>query len=93
MELHQEDLEWGYSGYFLFDLIERKYKNAARKLEWQWFFPAKTLIFVPDKDEYIVVSVPRLCINKPISAMYRYDLSFLHPLRSRLKATNSLFAP
>jgi hypothetical protein len=59
MELHKEDLEWGYSGCFLFDLIERKYKNAARKLEWQWFFPAKTLTFVPDKDDYIVVSVPK----------------------------------
>ncbi|MFO8086151.1 MAG: tyrosine-type recombinase/integrase [Desulfobacterales bacterium] len=52
IQLHHEDLEWGYAGCFLFDSIERKYKNAARKLEWQWFFPAKTWAFVPDKDEY-----------------------------------------
>ena len=52
MEMHQEDLEWGYAGSFLFDSIESKYKNAAGELVWQWFFPAKTLTFVPDKDEY-----------------------------------------
>ncbi|MBW1967208.1 MAG: tyrosine-type recombinase/integrase, partial [Deltaproteobacteria bacterium] len=36
----------------LFDLLEKKYKNAARELIWQWFFPAKTLTFVPDTKEY-----------------------------------------
>jgi len=28
----------------------KKYKNAARELAWQWFFPAKTLIFVAEKN-------------------------------------------
>ena len=50
--LHQDDLDSGYAGAFLFDSIERKYKNAAKELAWQWFFPAKTLTFVPDKKEY-----------------------------------------
>ena len=41
-----------YAGAFLFDLLEKKYKNAARELIWQWFFPAKTLTFVPETSEY-----------------------------------------
>ena len=52
IDLFQEDLDSGYAGAFLFDSIERKYKNAAKELVWQWFFPAKTLTFVPDKKEY-----------------------------------------
>ena len=50
--LHQNDLEAGYAGTFLVGLLEKKYKNAARELVWQWFFPAKTLTFIPDTKEY-----------------------------------------
>ena len=52
IELHQNDLASGYAGAFLFDLLEKKYKNAAKELIWQWFFPAKTLTFVPETSEY-----------------------------------------
>ena len=52
IDLHQEDLRSGYAGAFLPSSIEKKYKNAARELAWQWFFPAKTLTFVADKNEY-----------------------------------------
>ncbi len=52
INLHQEDLRSGYAGAFLPSSIEKKYKNAARELAWQWFFPAKTLTFVADKNEY-----------------------------------------
>ena len=48
-DLHQKDLESGYAGTFLPDLLGRKYKNAAKELVWQWLFPAKTLTFVPDE--------------------------------------------
>jgi len=51
MDLHQKDLDSGYAGAFLFDSIERKYKNAAKELVWQWFFPAKTLTIVPETRE------------------------------------------
>jgi integron integrase len=71
MELHQEDLEWGYSGCFLFDSIERKYKNAARELVWQWFFPAKTLTFVPDKDEYRRYHLHETHVQKAIKRAVR----------------------
>ena len=50
--LHQEDLKAGYAGTFLPNLLEKKYKNAAKELIWQWFFSAKTLTFVADTREY-----------------------------------------
>ena len=49
--LHQKDLNSGYSGAFMFDLIEKKYKNCAKELVWQWFFPGKQLTPVPAADE------------------------------------------
>jgi integrase len=52
IDLHQEDLKAEYAGTFLSDLLEKKYKNAAKKLIWQWFFPAKTLTFIPETKEY-----------------------------------------
>jgi len=50
--LHEKDLEFGYSGAFLINQLEKKYKNAARELAWQWFFPAKTLTFITGTNEY-----------------------------------------
>ncbi|MBU0729748.1 MAG: integron integrase [Proteobacteria bacterium] len=45
--LHESDLTGGYSGAFLFDSIDKKYKNAAKEFPWQWFFPARILTYVP----------------------------------------------
>ena len=50
--LHQKDLASEYAGSFLPDLLGKKYKNAAKELVWQWFFPAKTLTFVPDENVF-----------------------------------------
>ena len=52
VQLREKDLDTGYGGTFLPDLIDKKYKNAAKELAWQWFFPAKTLTFVTDINEY-----------------------------------------
>jgi len=52
IDLHEEDLRAGYAGTFLPGLLDRKYKNAAKELVWQWFFPAKMLTFIPDTGEY-----------------------------------------
>ena len=49
--LHRRDLAKGYDGVFMFDLIEKKYKNCAKELIWQWFFPAKQLTTIPDSKE------------------------------------------
>lgn len=50
--LHQKDLASEYAGSFLPDLLGKKYKNAAKEFVWQWFFPAKTLTFVPDENVF-----------------------------------------
>ena len=52
ISLHGNDLASGYAGAFMFDQLDKKYANAAKELIWQWFFPAKTLTFVPDTQEY-----------------------------------------
>ena len=41
--LHRQDMERYYSGVFLVNALERKYRNSAREFVWQWFFPAKQL--------------------------------------------------
>ena len=51
IDLHERDCEEGYDGVFLYGLLEKKYKNAARELIWQWFFPAKALTFVLENKE------------------------------------------
>ncbi|GJQ58442.1 MAG: hypothetical protein SCALA701_12430 [Candidatus Scalindua sp.] len=50
--LHQMDLDANYSGVFLFDMLDKKYRNCAKELIWQWFFPAKTLTLVPETGEF-----------------------------------------
>jgi len=50
--VHDSDLSEGYAGTFLFDSLGEKYKNAAKELPWQFFFPAKTLTFVPEEKKY-----------------------------------------
>jgi integron integrase len=50
IQLHEQDLKNGYVGTFLIHALEKKYQNAARELPWQWFFPAKTLTYVPEED-------------------------------------------
>jgi integron integrase len=52
IDLHQDDLKAGYAGTFLPDLLEKKYKNAAKEMVWQWFFPGKTLTLIPETKEY-----------------------------------------
>jgi integron integrase len=51
-KLHDRDLAGGYAGAFMFDAIEKKYKNCAKEFIWQWFFPTRTLTYVPGSKEY-----------------------------------------
>ena len=51
-QIYQQDLDGRYDGTFLFNQLEKKYKNAAKEFCWQWFFPAKTLTFVPEGNEH-----------------------------------------
>ena len=52
IDVHERDLNEEYSGVFMPDRLEVKYKNAPKELIWQWFFPAKELTFVADSNEY-----------------------------------------
>ena len=50
--VHDTDLKEDYSGVFVPDRLEKKYKKAPKELIWQWFFPAKELTFVSETNEY-----------------------------------------
>jgi integron integrase len=41
--LHEQDLKAGFGEVYLPYALERKYRNAARELGWQYIFPASTL--------------------------------------------------
>ena len=51
INVHEDDLKEGYSGVFMPNRLEVKYKNAPKELTWQWFFPSKKLTFVADDNE------------------------------------------
>jgi integron integrase len=50
-KLHDTDIEAGYSGAFLDNLLEKKYPKAAKDFIWQWFFPQQSLTSVLAKKE------------------------------------------
>ena len=49
--LHEQDLEGGYDGVFMPGALTRKWRTASKKYIWQWFFPAKSLTFIPETGE------------------------------------------
>jgi len=49
--LYEQDIQEGYSGTFMFGLMEKKYKGCAKELIWQWFFPAIQLTCLPETGE------------------------------------------
>jgi len=48
---HTDDLGAGYAGVFLEDQLERKYPNAPREFQWQWFFPQASLTSIAASGE------------------------------------------
>jgi integrase len=52
-------------------LLEKKYKNSAKELIWQWFFPAKILTFVPDEKEYRRYHLHETHVQKAIKRAVR----------------------
>jgi site-specific recombinase XerD len=46
------DMADDYDGAFMFDRSNIKYPNAAKAFIRQWFFPAKSLTFVKQDNEY-----------------------------------------
>jgi integron integrase len=66
--IHKNDLDAGYAGAFMLNLIEKKYKNSAKELIWQWFFPAKSLTLVPHANEYRRYYLHETHVQKAIKA-------------------------
>ena len=94
--IHRRDIEEGIAGAFMFDAIERKYKNAGQEFHWQWFFPAKDLTWVPESGEYRRAHLHERHVQKAIkSVVKRVQLSkratahtFRHSFASHLLRAN-----
>jgi integron integrase len=66
--LHRQDMERHYSGVFLVNALERKYRHAAREFVWQWFFPAKQLTRVEKTNELRRYHLHETHVQKAIRA-------------------------
>ena len=94
--LHDQDLAEGYNGAFMFDSIEKKYKNCATDFVWQWFFPAKSLTFVPKTKEYRryhlheshVQKAVKRAVNKSKICKRATSHTFRHSFASHLLQAN-----
>ncbi len=70
-DVHEGDLKEGYSGVFMPNRLEVKYKNAPKELAWQWFFPAKELTFVAEDNEYRRYHLHETHVQKAIKRAVR----------------------
>ncbi len=95
--LYDQDLATEkYAGVFLPDRLGDKYKNAGKEFSWQWFFPAKTLTFVAETDEFKRYHLHDTQLQKAIrSAVKRAKLlkratahTFRHSFASHLLQAN-----
>ncbi len=50
-KMHADDLLAGYAGVFLEDQLEKKFPNAPKELQWQWFFPQESLTLIASSKE------------------------------------------
>jgi integron integrase len=71
IDLHEKDLKDEYSGVFMPDRLEVKYKNAPKELIWQWFFPSKELTFVAQTNEYRRYHLHETHVQKAIKRAVR----------------------
>ncbi len=70
-ELHLKDIKGDYAGAFIDGLLEKKHQGIGKELIWQWFFPAKTLTFVPDEGKYRRYHLHETHVNKAIRRAVR----------------------
>ena len=64
--VHEADLKAKFSGTFLPDQLDRKYKNAAKEFIWQWFFPAQSLTLLPETKEQRRYHIHETVVSKAI---------------------------
>jgi integron integrase len=94
--VHEADLKANYAGTFLPDQLERKDKNAAQKLIWQWFFPAPSLTFVREHQVYkryhlhesVVQKAIKQAVNQAQITQRASAHTFRHSFASHLLQAN-----
>ena len=69
--LHKRDLAKEFSGVFLINALEKKYKNAAKEFSWQWIFPASRLTKEKETGEYRRYHLHERTIQKAITMAVR----------------------
>lgn len=65
-EVFEADTKAKFAGTFLPDQLDRKYKNAAKEFIWQWFFPAHSLTFLREPQEYKRYHIHESVVQKAI---------------------------
>ena len=85
ISLYEADLKENFSGVFLPDQLEKKYKNAPKEYIWQWFFPAPTLTLIKDKKEYrryhLHDTVVQKAIKKAVNSAHIMKRASAHTFR------------
>jgi integron integrase len=64
--VYKADIQAKFSGTFLPDRLDQKYKNAAKEFVWQWFFPARSLTFIADTMEHRRYHIHESVVQKAI---------------------------
>lgn len=65
-DVYESDLKMKYTGTFLPDRLDIKYKNAAKEYIWQWFFPAPSLTKLAELEEKRRYHVHESVVQKSI---------------------------
>ena len=82
---YQADCQSHWDGVFLPDMLGKKYKNAAKDLCWQWFFPANSLTFISKTQQYkryhLHETVVQRAIKKAVSSAYITKRASAHTFR------------
>jgi integron integrase len=67
-KLYQRDLEAGFHGVFMPDLLEEKHKNSSREFAWQFFFPARQMTLVSTDNTYRRYHLHETHVQKAVKA-------------------------
>jgi integron integrase len=94
--VHEADLKANYAGTFLPEQLERKDKNVAQKLIWQWFFPAPSLTFIREHQAYqryhlhesVVQKAIKQAVNQAQITQRASAHTFRHSFASHLLQAN-----
>ncbi len=94
--LHRKDMDRKFSGVFLVNMLEKKYKKAAKQFAWQWFFPARQLTYVQAAGEYrryylhesLVQKAIKLAVEKAGICKRASAHTFRHSFASHLLQAN-----